>query len=150
MIFIRLSLKSLVFIWKPIILLRWSLKSSMFLWKTTYFLQILVQISDFPFEKLMILSAMWVIQICVSDRLKIPPNETLGTFGSERAFASKGYLLKMSPSERPPFSRKWGFQIWDFQTPKILVEISDVSFEIFEGSVLNSSNSLDWQCLFVK
>ena len=34
------------------------------------------------------------MQICVSDKLQIPPNDPLDTFGSESAFASKGLVLK--------------------------------------------------------
>ena len=44
-----------------------------------------------------------VMQVCVADRLQIPPNDHLDTVGSENAFANKGYVLKMSLSERPPF-----------------------------------------------
>ena len=45
------------------------------------------------------------MQVCVADRLQIPPNDHLDTVGSENAFANKGYVLKMSLSERLSFSR---------------------------------------------
>ena len=51
-------------------------------------------------------SPVCVIHICVSDSLQIPPNDPLDTFGSESAFASKGYVLKMSLSERSPIIQK--------------------------------------------
>ena len=73
--------------------------------KTVHFVKIVVQIFDFPFEKQINFSPRCVIQICVSDKLQIPPNDPLDTFGSESAFASNGYVLKISLSERPPFSR---------------------------------------------
>ena len=86
------------------------------------FLKIIIQIFDTPlknrlffkysranlgfsFEKHMNFSPGSVVHICVSDRLQISPNDPLDTFGSESAFASKGFVLKMSLSERPPFSR---------------------------------------------
>ena len=99
-----------------------SLKSLIFLRKISDFLKIIVQIFDLPlknhsfckdcranlgfsFETQINFSPGCVIQICVSDKLQIPPNDPLDTFGSENAFASKGFVLKMSLSERPPFSR---------------------------------------------
>jgi len=108
-----------------------SLKSLIFLWKLNDFLKMIVQIFDFPlknrwffkeyranlwfsFEKQMNFSPGCVMQVCVADRLQIPPNDHLDTVGSQNAFASKGYVLKMSLSERPSFSRNWKFEIWDF------------------------------------
>ena len=86
------------------IFLRLSFKSLIFLYETFHFEKIVVQIFDFPFKNKKILPGC-VIQICVSDKLQIPPNDPLDTFGSESAFASKGFVLKMSLSERPPFSK---------------------------------------------
>ena len=91
------------------IFLNVSLTSLVFLWKNNDFLKIIVQIFDLPaknncfckdcranlwfsFEKQMNFSPGCVIQICNSDKLQIPPNDPLDTFGSESAFASKGYI----------------------------------------------------------
>ena len=123
------------------IFLTLSLKSLIFLWKIIDFLKIIVQIFDLPlknhsfckdrranlwfsFEKQINFSPGCVIQICVSDKLQTPPNDPLDTFGSESAFASKGFVLRMSLSEHPPFSRNWGFQIWDFREPNRSQEVS--------------------------
>ena len=101
---------------------RLSLKSLISLWKFNVCLKIIVQIFDLPlknhsfckdccanlwfsFEKQINFSPGRVIQICVSNKLQTPPNDPLDTFGSESAFASKGFVLQMSLSERPPFSR---------------------------------------------
>ena len=138
MIFLRLSLKSLIFLWKPMIFLTLSLKSLISIWKTHDFRKFIVEICDFPletndflkmivqifdffwktddflkyranlwfsFEKQMNFSPGCVMQVCVADRLQIPPDDPLETLGSKNAFASKGYVLKMSLSERPPCSR---------------------------------------------
>ena len=63
--------------------------------------------------------------IHISEKLRIPSKDPLVTFGSENAFAKKGSVLKMSLSERLPFSRNWRFQIGEFQTLQILVQICD-------------------------
>ena len=87
MIFLRWSFKSLISFEKPMIVWRISCKSVIFLWKTHE------------------VSPGCVMQVCVADKLQIPPNDHLDTVGSENAFASKGYVLKTSLSERPSFSR---------------------------------------------
>ena len=131
MIFLTWSLKSLIFVWKTNDFRKFIVDIFDFPLKNNDFLKMIVQIFDFPlknrwffkeyranlwfsFEKQMNFSPGCVMQVCVADRLQIPPNDHLDTVGSENAFASKGYVLKMSLSERPPVSRNCGFQIWDF------------------------------------
>ena len=98
--FHRFSLKSWSFLWKTDDLSRLSFICLIFLWTSNEFLKIQSRLRD-------------SFRSAFQGSLKSLQNDPLVTVGSESAFAKKGYVLKMPLSERPPFSRNCGLQIWD-------------------------------------